>query len=236
VNEDEERRMAQNVFRLDRPVTALMVPRSDMIALDVEKSFAENLARIEKSDHGRYPVCRGDLDHVIGVATTRVLLLRAREEREPDLSKVMEPPIFVPETIGGIELLEQFRRSGMHMAFVVDEYGAVLGLVTPHDLMEAIAGEFRSPVPEESWALKRPDGSWLLDGALPVEDLRDRLTLKSLPDGAQARFQTLGGMMLFLLGRIPRTGEAAEWEQWRLEVMDMDGKRVDKVLASRRPA
>jgi putative hemolysin len=124
----------------------------------------------------------------------------------------------------------------MHMAFVVDEYGAVLGLVTPHDLMEAIAGEFRSPVPEESWALKRPDGSWLLDGALPVEDLRDRLTLKSLPDGAQARFQTLGGMMLFLLGRIPRTGEAAEWEQWRLEVMDMDGKRVDKVLASRRPA
>ena len=236
VIEDEERRMVQNVFRLDdRPIAALMLPRSDIVALDVEKTFEENLGRIAESDFARYPVCRGGLDQVLGVVSARRLLLRAREEDRPDLERVMEPAVFVPETIGGIELLEQFRASGVAMVFVVDEYGAVQGLVTAHDVMEAIAGEFRAVRPEEAWAVQRPDGSWLLDGALPADDVKERLGLRSLPDGDRPRFQTLGGMMLHLLGHIPRAGEAAEWERWRLEVVDMDGRRIDKVLASRPP-
>lgn len=235
VIEDEERRMVQNVFRLDdRPIASLMLPRSDIVALDVQDSFEENLARIEASDHARYPLCRGGLDHVIGVVTTRRLLLLAREEPEPGLEQAMESPVFVPETIGGIELLEQFRGSGVQMAFVVDEYGAVQGLVTVHDLMEAIAGEFRVTGPDESWAVERADGSWLLDGALPIEDLKDRLGFEALPEEDRGRFQTLGGLVMFLLGHIPRAGESADWERWRFEVVDMDGKRIDKVLASRR--
>lgn len=170
---------------------------------------------------------------MIGVVTARRLLLRARKDAALDLEQLLEPPIFVPETIGGIELLEQFRNTGAQMVFVVDEYGSVQGLVTVHDLMEAIAGEFRATGPDESWAVARPDGSWLLDGALPIEDLKERLALRALPEEDRARVQTLGGLMLFLIGRIPAAGEAAAWEDWRLEVVDMDGKRVDKVLASR---
>lgn len=235
--EDEEHRMVRNVFRLDdRPVSTLMLPRSDIVALDADAPLEANLARIEASDHARYPVCRGGMDHVVGVLTARRLLLGTRLQREPDLNALMEPPVFVPETMGGIELLEHFRGTGGQMAFVVDEYGAVQGLVTVHDLVEAIAGEFRGTPGDESWAVERPDGSWLLDGALPVEDLADRLKLAGLPGEGRARFQTLGGLLLYLLGRIPKTGETADWEQWRFEVMDMDGKRIDKVLASRRPA
>lgn len=234
VIEDEERRMVQNVFRLDeRPVGSLMLPRSDIVAIDVEQPFEQWIERLESSDHARFPVCRGGLEHVIGVVTARRLLLRARQEARPDLEQLVEPPIFVPETIGGIELLEQFRSTGAQMVFVVDEYGSVQGLVTVHDLMEAIAGEFHAAGPDESWAVARADGSWLLDGALPIEDLKERLALRALPDEDRARVQTLGGLMLYLIGRIPAAGEAADWEGWRLEVVDMDGKRIDKVLASR---
>jgi putative hemolysin len=169
------------------------------------------------------------------VVTTRRLLLQARDGRTPDLEQVMEPPVFVPESIGGIELLEQFRDSGVQMTFVVDEYGAVQGLVTVHDLMEAIAGEFRPTGIEESWAVQRADGSWLLDGALTIEDLQERLGIGALPEDARGRFQTLGGLILYVLGHIPRAGESTEWQQWRLEVVDMDGKRIDKVLATRLP-
>lgn len=233
VIEDEERRMVQNVFRLDdRPIASLMLPRSDIVALDVEESAEENLARIARGDHARYPVCRGGLDQVLGVATTRRVLLRARElGRLPELESIMDPPTFVPETIGGLDLLEQFRRTGVQMAFVVDEYGTVQGLVTVHDLLEAIAGEFQAPSADDSWAVRRDDGSWLLDGALPIADLKERLGLAALPEEERGRYQTLAGLVMFLLGRIPRAGEFALWEHWRLEVVDMDGKRIDKVLA-----
>jgi putative hemolysin len=238
VIEDEERRLVQNVFQLDdRPLASIMVPKSDIIALDVAVSAEENLRRIELGDHARYPVCRGGLDHVAGVVTTRRLLLRARQlGRLPDLAEVMDPPTFVPETLTGIELIEQLRRTGGQMAFVVDEYGAVQGLVTAHDLLEAITGEFQPAVAGDSWAVQRDDGSWLLDGALPIADLKERLGLSAVPDEARGRFQTLGGLMLYLLGRIPRAGDASDWEHWRLEVVDMDGKRVDKVLATRERA
>lgn len=236
VIEDEERRMVHNLFGLDdRPVASLMLPRSDIVALDIHGAPEENLRLIQASDHARYPVYRGSMEHVIGVVTTRKLLLQLRSTGSLDLGTVMEPPVFVPSTLDAMSLLKQFRASGGQMAFAVDEYGAVQGLLTVHDLLEAITGEFRAPATDESWAVQRSDGSWLLDGALPVPDASRILGWTGLPAEAPGRYQTLGGLLLVLMGRIPTEGESTEWEDWRLEVVDMDGKRVDKVLASRRP-
>ncbi len=236
VIEDQERRMVQNLFGLDdRPPASLMLPRSDIIALDIEGTFEENLKLIQASDHARYPVYRESIEQVIGVVTTRRLLLQLHSTGSLDLEGVMDPPVFVPSMLNAMSMLEQFRSSGGQMAFIVDEYGAVQGLVTVHDLLEDITGEFRAPASDESWVVQRPDGSWLLDGALPVSDLKRHLSWAGLPEEALGRYLTLGGMLLVLMGRIPSAGEFTEWEGWRLEVVDMDGKRVDKVLASRPP-
>jgi putative hemolysin len=147
----------------------------------------------------------------------------------------MQPAVFVPETLTGMELLEHFRGSSVQMVFVVDEYGVVQGVITLRDVLEAITGEFNSPSSEDSWAVQREDGSWLIDGLIPVPELKDRLALKGLPDEDRGRYNTLAGMIMLLLGRLPQTADIVEWGQWRFEVVDLDGKRVDKVLASRMP-
>lgn len=120
------------------------------------------------------------------------------------------------------------------MVFVIDEYGEILGLITLQDVLEALAGEFKPRDPEDVWSVQREDGSWLLDGLIPVPELKDRLNLKSVPEEYKGRYNTLSGMMMWLIGSVPRTCDVAEWEGWRLEVVDLDGNRVDKVLASRR--
>jgi putative hemolysin len=146
--------------------------------------------------------------------------------------------VFVPETLTGMELLEHFKAAGAELVFVVDEYGAVQGLVTVRDVLEAIAGEFRPPAgeEEEAWAVQRDDGSWLFDGLIPALELKDRLALRALPDEELGRYNTLAGMIMLLLGRVPEVADHVEWQGWRFEVVDMDGKRVDKVLVSRLPA
>jgi putative hemolysin len=130
-------------------------------------------------------------------------------------------------------LLEQFRESGVQMVFVIDEYGEILGLITLQDVLESLAGEFKPRDPEDVWGVQREDGSWLLDGLIPVPELKDRLNLKSVPEEQKGRYNTLSGMMMWLIGSVPRTCDVVEWEGWRLEVVDLDGNRVDKVLASR---
>jgi putative hemolysin len=152
--------------------------------------------------------------------------------RTPLLSELVEPPVFVPETLSGMELLEHFRVSGTELVFVVDEYGEVQGVIGVRDVLEAITGEF-SPSDEDAWAVQREDGSWLLDGLIPVPELKDRLELKDLPDEERGRYNTLAGMIMLLLGRLPRTADKVEWGGWSFEVVDLDGKRVDKVLVSR---
>jgi putative hemolysin len=147
----------------------------------------------------------------------------------------MQPAVFVPETLTGMELLEHFRGSSVQMVFVVDEYGVVQGVITLRDVLEAITGEFNSPSDEDAWAVQRSDGSWLIDGLIPVPELKDRLELKELPDEDRGRYNTLAGMIMLLLGRLPQTTDIVEWGLWRFEVVDLDGKRVDKVLASRMP-
>ena len=134
-----------------------------------------------------------------------------------------------------MELLENFKNTGARMAFVIDEYGAVQGLVTLHDLMEAITGEFVSEDPSDAWAIQREDGSWLLDGHIPIVELKDRLGLKHVPEEEKGRYQTLSGMMMLLTGKLPSVTDKVVWDSWQFEVVDMDGKIIDKIQATRLP-
>jgi putative hemolysin len=150
---------------------------------------------------------------------------------EKTLENGLQAPLFVPETLTGLELLENFKSSHNQMAFVIDEYGEVMGLITLQDLIESITGEFSTNDPEESWAIKREDGSWLFDGHIPIPELKDSLELDSVPEEDLGRYHTLSGLMMLLSGKIPNTGDVVEWAGWKLEIVDMDGKTIDKVLA-----
>ncbi|HEX5130561.1 MAG TPA: hemolysin family protein, partial [Usitatibacter sp.] len=234
VIEKSESEMVRNVFRLDdRQLGSLMVPRGDLVCLDVTRPWSENARIIETHDHTRFPVVRGGLHDVVGVVSSRVLLARTLKGEVPDLVKLAYAPVFVPEMLTGMELLENFRASGgQHVALVVDEYGEVQGMVTMTDLVEAITGEFKPRRAEDAWAIQREDGSWLLDGTIPLPELKDRLHLRELPEEDRGSYQALSGMLLLMLGRVPRAGDHVSWEGWRFEVVDMDGRRIDKVLAT----
>jgi putative hemolysin len=234
VIEAQEHQMVRNVFRLDdRQIGSMMITRAEIRWLDVNASVEDVLRVVADEEHSRYPVCRGGLDDVIGVISVHSLLKPVSEGRVPALMEHLQPPVFVPETLSGMELLEHFRNSGAQLVFVVDEYGSVQGVITVRDVLEAIAGEFGSVGEEDSWAVQRADGSWLVDGLIPVPELKDRLDLKELPEEDRGRYNTLAGMVMLLLGRVPATTDTVEWEGWRFEVVDLDGKRVDKVLATR---
>jgi putative hemolysin len=224
----------RNVFRLDdRQLGSLMVPRGDIVYLDVDMTWAENQKAIEAREHARFPVIRGGLNDIIGVVSARILLGKALKGEVPDLAALAQPAVFVPATLTGMELLENFRNSGGHVAFVVDEYGEVQGMVTFTDVIEAITGEFKPRSGEDAWAVQRGDGSWLIDGTIPIPDLKDRLALANVPEEESAKYHTLSGMLLLLMGRLPTTGDHVDWGGWKFEVVDMDGRRIDKVLATR---
>ena len=232
--EKTEREMVRNVFRLDdRQLGSLMVPRGALVYLDLNRPWNDNQRVIESHEHSRFPVVRGGLSDIVGVVSARVLLARTLRGETPDLATLATPAVFVPEMLTGMELLENFRAQGGHVAFVVDEYGEVQGMVTMTDLVEAITGEFKPRHAEDAWAIHRDDGSWLLDGLIPIPEMKDRLHLGALPEEDRGTYQTLSGMMLLMLGRLPRTGEHVSWDGWRFEIVDMDGRRIDKVLASR---
>ncbi|HRC38024.1 MAG: HlyC/CorC family transporter [Rubrivivax sp.] len=234
VIEAQEHQMVRNVFRLDdRQIGSMMIPRAEIEWLDVAEPLEAQLELIAASSHSRFPVCRGSLDDVQGVLVVASLLQPLARGERPSIADHMQPPVFVPETLNGMELLEQFRRIDTDLVFVVDEYGAVQGVITERDLLEAITGEFTALSDEDAWAVSRPDGGWLLDGLIPVPELKDRLDLKELPEEDRGRYNTLAGMIMLLLGRLPRTADTVVWEDWRFEVVDLDGKRVDKVLATR---
>ena len=234
VIEEHEHQMVRNVFRLDeRQVGSMMIPRGEIAWLDVDATPAEVLAVLRERGFSRYPVCRGGLNDVLGIAHAPMLLARSLEGQPLDLAAGLEAPLFVPETLSGMELLDHFRVSDAPLVFVVDEYGEVQGVIAVRDVLEAIAGEFNAPSDGDAWAVQREDGSWLIDGLIPVPELKDRLELKELPEEDRGRYNTLAGMIMLLLGRLPRTTDVVEWDAWRFEVVDLDGKRVDKVLVSR---
>lgn len=227
--------MVRNVFRLDeRQIGSMMIPRADIVWLDADAPFDQMLERMVQSGRSRFPVCRSGIDDVIGVVSAYTLLPPLAQGLKPELSEHLKPPVFVPETLSGMELLEHFRQTSADMVFVVDEYGAVQGVITERDLLEAITGEFIGlEAGEEAWATQRADGSWLVDGLIPMPELKDRLDLKEVPEEDRGRYNTLAGMVMLLLGRLPATGDSVEWAGWRFEVVDLDGKRVDKLLVQR---
>ena len=234
VIEAQEHQMVRNVFRLDeRQIGSMMIPRVEITWISQMAAVPEILSQMSEGGHSRYPVCRDGLDDVVGVIQAQDLLLPLSRGEAPDLGALMKPPVFVPETLSGMELLDHFRATGAELVFVVDEYGAVQGVITVRDVLEAITGEFSPPSADDAWAVRRADGSWLLDGLIPVPELKDRLEIRELPEEDRGRYNTLAGMVMLLLGRLPRTTDVVEWDGWRFEVVDLDGKRVDKVLVSR---
>ena len=233
VIEQHQHEMVRNVFRLDdRQLGSLMIPRSDLVYIDMQRAPEENIKLMIESEHSRFPVCDGGLDNLLGVIHTKQAFACLARGENPDFSQQVHPCVYVPETLTGMELLEQFRASSMHMAFVIDEYGALEGIVTLQDVLEAVTGEFTPNNAEDSWAVQRHDGSWLLDGAIPIPEMKDRLTLKTTPEEDKGRYHTVAGMFMLLLGRVPNTSDRVLWDGWMFEVVDMDGKRIDKVLAT----
>ncbi len=231
--DEQEHQMVRNVFRLDdRKIASLMVPRLDVTWLSVNDNLEKNLEIIERSEFSRFPVCRDSINDVMGVVMAKNVLTQAFNKETLNLEAIMQPPLYVPESLNGMELLNLLRSSQTEMALVVDEYGDIQGIVTVQDLLEAITGEFQTDDDEDSYAIQREDGSWLLDGLIPSHDIKDRLKIKNLPEEERGLYNTLSGLMMMQLGRIPKTADKIEWSGWVLEIVDMDGKRIDKVLAT----
>ena len=237
--EVHEHQMVQNVFLLDdRLLMSLMLPRSDIEWLDASDTVLDAIQKAGVSGHSWYPVCRGGLDEVVGVVSVAKLLALRVPAPPPSDDRIgahTTPAVFVPETLTGMELLEQFRAKSSRMVFVVDEYGVVQGLVTPLDMLEAITGELQPGAQIDAWATQRTDGSWLIDGVMPVSELKARLDIKELPEEDKGRYNTVAGLLQSVSGRLLKITDKVECAGWQFEVVDLDGKRIDKVLATAMP-
>lgn len=230
--EESEQDMVEGVLSLgDLKIGALMTPRPDITWIDIDDQIGITRQKIIDSDYSRLPVCEGELDRVLGVVHVADLLSQTLKGEEINLTASLSQPLFIPESTRGLKVLEQFKKFGTHIAMVVDEYGVIQGLVTMHDLFEEIFGDITdfNEEPEEPQIIQRDDGSWLLDGMLSIEELLEQF---SIPESAidRGNYHTLGGFAIMQLGKIPISGEHFEWRRLRFEIVDMDGKRVDKVL------
>ena len=233
VLDETEQDLIESVIRLDdQRITALMTPRTKIEWIDLDDDADEIRQQIIESQYSRMPVARGSLDDVIGLVKSRDLLAQVLSGNQLDLEKPARQPVFAPETKTALELLEIFKESASHVALVVDEFGAIVGLVTMNDVLEAIVGDLPVAGVVDHSVVIREDGSMLLDGHLSVADIRDLLKLKELPDDERDAYQTLAGFVLTRLERLPVEGDKFEWETYSFEVMDMDGRRVDKVLVT----
>ena len=234
--EHSEHTMVKNVFRLDeRSISSLMVPRSDIVYLDVNKPIAENMKIVMQAPHSRFPVCRNNIDDLVGLVSAKQLLAQSIAGKEIKIAALAKPCNYVPDSLSGMALLEHFKTSGSQMVFVVDEYGHLKGLVTLQDMTDALTGEFAQDDDSgEQMLVKRADGSWLLDGVMPVSELKARLDIRQLPGEERGRYNTVAGLLQSVSGRLPVKGEKIESAGWCFEITGLDGKRIDTVLASRK--
>ncbi len=234
VFEASEQAIVENLFWLgDQYVSSIMTPRRDIGWLEVESDTTTLKAHLDAYSYSRILVCREDLDEIVGMVHTRSLLKGCMDGERLDLAALSKKPLFVPETLPVLKLLEQYRESGTHVAVVVNEYGHTEGLVTLNDVLEGLVGDLPEPDELDSeYILQREDGSYLLDGLLEVDDLKDLLGVRALPREDEGDFRTLGGFVTSYMDRIPAASEHFEAEGWRFEVVDMDGSRVDKLLVS----
>lgn len=237
VFEESEQDMVEAVFRLgDRSARSFMTPRIQIVWLDLDDSLEQIREKISKSGHSRFPVSAGSLDQVKGAVQAKDLLANSLAGKPFNLETLLQQPLFVPRGVSALEVLEAFKESGKHIALVVDEYGGIEGLLTHHDILEAIAGEIPfSEKRAEPMAVQRPDGSWLLDGLLPVDEFKEIFHLESLPGEKKDAYQTLGGFLFTQMGRVPSVSDDYAWGNLRFEIVDMDGKRIDKVLVTLLP-
>jgi putative hemolysin len=234
VFEKAEYDLVENIFWLsDRRIKELMTPRPEIVWLDLKDPPEQIRRELIESGHSRLPVCRGELDDVLGIVRAKDLLALDLEGEPLDLNAILRPPLFVPESMPVLKMLEMFKQSGTHVALVTDEHGGIEGLATHHDILEAIVGDIPSVgVQTDPQAVQREDGSWLLDGKMRVDDFKDIFHIESLPGEERGNYQTLGGFVMMQMARIPSAGQYFEWGGLRFEVVDMDGRRVDKVLVA----
>lgn len=228
----QEQRMMEGVLNLaDRRIDSLMVPRIEIERLDIQNSLEENRRIYLNTLYNHLPVEKGSIDQIIGVVSVQELLKQEVAGVEVDIEKAIKEPIFVPENVSALKVLNQMRENKVNLAIVIDEFSGTQGMVTVIDILEGIVGDLpTSGFPESPEIVLRPDGTYLIDGLLPVEEFRELFSLDALPDEDRGSFQTVGGFVMSCLGRIPTNGDTVEWEGIRIEVVDMDGFRIDKVI------
>jgi len=233
-----EKEMVAGVLELDQlPVTALMTPRPKIVFLNLDDPEEANWRKIVTSGHSYFPVYQGNRDQVIGLVSVKALWAHSAIGVTTSLKNLMVPALIVPETMMAIQLLETFKKSSRHIALISDEFGAIQGLTTLIDVLEAIVGDLPAQGRREApGAKQRDDGSWLIDATLAIGDIKSMLQLDTLPHEDDADFQTLGGFVMTQFGRIPAAGDYFDHAGWRFEVVDMDRHRVDKVLVAKTPA
>lgn len=226
--------MVKRVFRLgDRTVGSLMTLRQDIVWIDLDDPMDENMEKLSSTVYSRVLACRGDLDNVVGILRAKDLLNQCLQDHPVDLTANLLAPVFVPDTLPAMKLLETLKKERTHIVLVVDEYGTIQGLITLNDILESIVGDL--PAVDESDEpdrVQRDDGSWLMDGALPIDELKEIFKLETLPGEENGGFLTLSGFIMKTMGRVPATGECFEVPGLHFEIMDMDGHRIDKVLVS----
>jgi putative hemolysin len=235
VLEESEHAMVKNVLRLDdQRVGNMMTLRKELYYIDITDDLDENRRKIAETTHARIPVCKGNIDNVIGILHTKDLLDQIMRGDPLDIAGLLRRPLVVPRYASGLQLLEQFKKSKSHVAIVVDEHGQTSGLVSVNDVMTAIVGDL--PAEDEEYEpdfIERDDGSWLVSGQVDIAAFKDRFRVKNLPEEEFGNYHTLGGLVLTLLGHVPKSAEILRFAHLQLEVMDMDGNRVDKVLVTR---
>ena len=232
VFEEAEQDLVESVFRLaDRRVDAIMTPHTEIEWINLDDPFEDIQQKIIDSPYSHFPIAQGNLDNIVGILLLKDFLLATRNGSQPDLKKLVIPPVFVPESMPALKVLEAFKSSRNQLALVIDEYGGMLGIVTMFDILKSIVGNFpQSGEVESEMAIQREDGSWLLDGKLPIDELKEMFSIDELPDEDRLGYQTLGGFIMSQLGKIPAEGNTYEWKKYHFEVVDMDANRVDKVM------
>ncbi len=233
--EKAEQRLVSNVFRLDdQKIAAIMTPRLDIVLVDLQDSLDENRRKLLENEHSRLPVCQSGLENILGIVQTKHLLshvLSGESFEQLDFKRISKNPLYVPETITSMQLLETFRKTASQMALVVNEYGDIQGLVTLNDVLVSIVGELpKAEADDEMNPKQREDGSWLIDGMYPIEKFKEHFKISQLEGENTGYFHTVAGFVMWRLGKVPEATDTCEWGNFKFEVVDMDGKRIDKVL------
>jgi len=230
--EAAEQDMIERIFRMgNRRVNSLMTHRPDIVWLEVADTSQEIRQTIQESTYSRFPVCHEGLDNVLGMVHVKDLLLQCMAGQPFDVKAVLQEPLYVIESTSTLKVLESFKKTGKQAALVIQEYGDIQGLITLNDILEAIVGDISSTGDlDNPQAVQREDGSWLFDGMLPIDEFKDILHIRELPEESSGDYETLAGFVLTELGRVPIATDHFEWGPFRFEVVDMDGRRIDKVL------